>query len=577
MRHDDLIFVHAPNVYDFRQEPIFFGPVHDLISSTPVAEIYPLGLITTADYLERDGFQARAVNLAVLMLRDRNFDAAQYLAKLRPKAFGIDLHWLVHVQGALAVAGLLKKLHPDIPVIMMGLAAAHFQRELVLRPEVDYVIRGDCPEEPMRLLLRHIADNPELPLAQIPNLTWADAGRAQVNAAEHRPKNLDYIRIDYSQVIRSAVRNIDVLGALPFLGWLKYPVMGVLCCRGGWNGGGSEVARQNLSESKEPIFRRPEDLAADTRSMVRWSNGPVHIFGDIRSGGNSYVDTFLSQLSGVVSPLVFELAGPATREYFRRLAVAGPDFVLEMAPESHDEQIRAAMGKHYSNAELEATIASALAAGAKRFELFFRIGLPQQTYDSVMETVRYCVGLLKRFNVEGQRRLAVFIAPGAPFLEPGDERFGQPEKYGYRLFCRTLEEHRQAMLQPSWKQALNYETVWLTREEIVCATYEAGLLFNQLRLEMGLIETKQAAAIQERIRRNLRLMARIDEIQAEPDEAMRRELLQAIKYQVDDANFSALTEKTVGETRISGLWKLHFLRGFQLALREMWRNLWRKK
>jgi len=45
------------------------------------------------------------------MLKDQNFDAERLIAKLKPRAFGIDLHWLPHAHGSLEVAALCKKYH----------------------------------------------------------------------------------------------------------------------------------------------------------------------------------------------------------------------------------------------------------------------------------------------------------------------------------------------------------------------------------------------------------------------------------------------------------------------------------
>ena len=120
MKQDDLILIHAPSVYDFRKESILYGPVSDLVPSTPVFEMYPIGFTTLAEYLERDGFRVRIVNLAVLMMRDRDFDAETFLKNLNPKAFGIDLHWLPHAHGALAVGDLLKNKIPQEFVALEG-------------------------------------------------------------------------------------------------------------------------------------------------------------------------------------------------------------------------------------------------------------------------------------------------------------------------------------------------------------------------------------------------------------------------------------------------------------------------
>src|SRR3990172_10801781 len=112
MSTPDLTFLHAPSVYDFRRESILYGPVSDLVPSTPVFEMYPIGFTTIAEYLERHGFDTRIVNLASRMLEDPDFDVEASLRRLDAPAFGIDLHWLPHAHGSIEVAGVVKQLPP---------------------------------------------------------------------------------------------------------------------------------------------------------------------------------------------------------------------------------------------------------------------------------------------------------------------------------------------------------------------------------------------------------------------------------------------------------------------------------
>ncbi len=121
-------------------------------------------------------------------------------------------------------------------------------------------------------------------------------------------------------------------------------------------------------------------------------------------------------------------------------------------------------------------IETLISVGCKRIDLFFMVGLPNQTYDSVMDTVKYCGSLMDRFGSNGDTgKILPLIAPLAPFIDPGSMIFEDPEKYGYTFFYKTLTEHRKAMLMPSWKFALNYETKWMNRDEIVRATYDGAL------------------------------------------------------------------------------------------------------
>ena len=156
MSQIDLLLLHPPSVYDFRERAILYGPISDLIPSSPVFEMYPLGFLTMTNYLEARGLKVRIVNLALRMMNDPRFDVPAFLAKLRPKAVGIDLHWLPHAHGSIEIARLVKQIHPKVPVIFGGLSASYFHEELIEYPAVDYVLRGNSTEPPLYLSLIHI-------------------------------------------------------------------------------------------------------------------------------------------------------------------------------------------------------------------------------------------------------------------------------------------------------------------------------------------------------------------------------------------------------------------------------------
>lgn len=559
----DLVLLHAPSVYDFRKESILYGPVSDLVPSSTVFEMYPIGFTTIAEYLERHGWHVRIVNLAVRMLRSRRYDPERTIRSLDPLAFGIDLHWMPHVHGALEVAQLVKRHHPQTPVILGGFSASYFAEELVQRPEVDFVVRGDSTEEPVRLLLEQLraqARGEPLPHAWevIPNLTWTDeAGQVHHNPIAFSPPTLDHVMLDYSYVVRAVARYLDLASFIPFVGWLRYPITAALTVRGCTQGcrtcGGSRQAFRRIHNREQLAVRSPGDLARDIRNIGRFSNGPIFILGDLRQPGEDYAQRVFQAVGRYEGPVIVELFDGAEREFLERLAQAFPNFTLEISPESHDERVRHAFGRPYTNVALEATLAHTLEVGARRVDVYFMIGLPYQTFDSVMGTVDYCEYLLQRFTRPGDRRLFPFVSPLAPFLDPGSEVWEAPERYGYRLFWRTAEEHRRALVQPSWKYVLNYETEWMTRDEIVAATYEAGLRLNRLKAEYGLLDPKVAEATERRIRRAVRLLQQIDDILSIPDEERRARLLAALKPQVDGANHSTVCEKRELELPLSGL------------------------
>ncbi|NLF14783.1 MAG: TIGR04190 family B12-binding domain/radical SAM domain protein [Anaerolineaceae bacterium] len=562
MPNTDLVLLHAPSVYDFRQRSILYGPVSDLVPSTPVFEMYPIGFTTIAEYLERNGFRVRIVNLAVRMLNGERFDAEKLIRKLNPAVFGIDLHWMPHAHGAVEIARLCKQYHPDTPVMFGGFSSSYFHEELVARAEVDYVVRGDSTEVPVLQLMQHLAGRPGAPaLAEIPNLTWQDAdGTIRANEVTYSPDNLDHVLIDYSYVVKAVARYRDLASFVPFKGWLGYPITAALSVRGCSHNcrtcGGSAATFAALHKRRKPAFRAPEDLAQDIRNISRFSKGPVFILGDIRQAGQDYADRFLRAIHGYQGPVILELFGDADRDFIRRVADAMPNWTLEISLETHSDEVRSAFGRPYKNAEIENTMRYALEAGVKRLDVFFMIGLPKQDYQSVMDTVDYCEYLMRDLDAVPQgseRRLIPFISPLAPFLDPGSPVFENPERYGYHFFARSLEEHRQALVQPSWKYVLNYETRWLNRDEIVDSTYEAGMRLNRLKARYGLVEKEQAERTEARILKARRLIAQIDDIMSVQDEERRGRLLRAIKPQVDDANLSTVCDKTELNVPLKGL------------------------
>ncbi|MBA7623608.1 hypothetical protein ES703_31006 [subsurface metagenome] len=559
----DLILLHPPSVYDFRRKTILYGPVSDLIPPSPTFEMYPIGFTSIAEYLERAGYRVRIVNLAVRMLNDKRFDAEVMIKRLKSPVFGIDLHWLVHAHGAIEIARLVKKCHPEAKVVVGGFSASYYYQELLEYPEIDYVLRGDSTEEPFRQLMDCIM-NKRQPEA-VPNLIWRDSqGRIQENPFSHVPDDLSHVMVNhYGSIIRSVIRHRDLASYTPFKGWLHYPITAVLTCRGCTENcvvcGGSASAFRHFYHRDKAVFRSPKSVAQDVKQIERFSNGPIFVLGDIRQAGEDYAHELLRLLqnNGVKNQFILELFSPASADFLHQMSLSCPNFCLEISPESHDPEVRRAAGKYYSSEALEQTLSDALDAGCRRLDVFFMIGLPRQTPRSVMDTIDYCDFLFDRFK--GDKRLSLFIAPLSPFLDPGSLGFEQPERYGYRILSRTLEEHRQALLAPSWKYSLNYETEWMTRQQIVDTTYEAILRLNRLKAKYGIISKEMAEVGEQRIKAAWEMVHRIDDVLSRGNY---QEELSRLKAEVDKINMFPVVERTQLELPM-GLIKL-----------KPWRCLW---
>ena len=231
MAKTDLILLHAPSNYDFRKRAIMYGPISDVIPSTPIFEMYPIGLVSIGAYLERHGVHTRIVNIAFRMLKDSEFDVERFIGKLHANAFGIDLHWLPHAHGSLELAKIVKRIHPSIPVILGGLSASYFHKELINYPQVDFVVRGDSTETPMLQLMQRIKAKGQFD--DIPNLSWKDdRGTVYHNPLTWVPENLDEMPLDYAYPVKSVIKYRDLSGITPFGDWMRYPITCAVTCRG---------------------------------------------------------------------------------------------------------------------------------------------------------------------------------------------------------------------------------------------------------------------------------------------------------------------------------------------------------
>ncbi|MBA7675662.1 hypothetical protein ES703_83898 [subsurface metagenome] len=544
-------------MYDFRQKTILYGPVSDLIPPSPVFEMYPIGFTSIAEYLERAGYQVRIVNLAVRMLNDKNFNAEKMIKRLRAPVFGIDLHWLVHAHGAIEVARMVKRCHPEAKVVFGGFSSSYFYRELLEYPEIDYVLRGDSTEEPLRQLMDCIMNGkqPE----GVPNLVWRDSrGKLRENPFSHVPTDIGDLMVGhYKRIARSVIRYRDLASYIPFKGWSRYPIMAVFTCRGCLKNcvicGGSAAAFRNFYCRDKPVFRSPEMVIGDIKQIEHLSNGPIFILGDLCQAGEDYAYQVLHwlQKNKVKNQFILELFSPASADLIHQMRLSCPNFCLEISPESHDPEVRMASGRRYSNQALEQTINNALNAGCGRMDVFFMIGLPKQTPQSVMDTIDYCGYLLEKFR--GDKRLSLFIAPLSPFLDPGSLGFEHPERYGYRIRFRSLDEHRQALISPSWKYSLNYETEWMTHQQIADTAYEAILRLTRLKAKYGTISKQMAEIGEQRIRAASEMMHRIDAILA----AGEQDKLSRLKAEIDRINSFPVGDKRQLELPM-GLIKLKF-------------------
>jgi radical SAM superfamily enzyme YgiQ (UPF0313 family) len=195
----DAILIHPPAIYDFRKKTLFPGPIGYTVGESTDQFIIPsIGILSIADYLDRNGYKVLVDNLGERMVADSGFDAEGYIRNLSARVFAVGLHWCVHSQGAIEIARLCKKLHPDATVILGGLTATVFSEEIIRRYEfIDAVIRGEA-EKSFLFLMKSLEKHNNI--EEVPNLTFRDSeGSIRSNPLMEPNENLDefeFTRLD---------------------------------------------------------------------------------------------------------------------------------------------------------------------------------------------------------------------------------------------------------------------------------------------------------------------------------------------------------------------------------------------
>ncbi len=559
----ELVLLFPPSFYDFRKKLRIVSPIREFQASPTGA--YPVDLAHLGEYLDRNGVTSLIRNLAGDMAEDRSFDVAGWLAGQSPLAFLVYLHRTAQAQGAIEVARLCKQQHPGVPVVMCGFAASYFCRELVDLPEVDFVIRGDSPEEPLRMLMDGL--RARVQFSEIPNLAYGSRAGSCENPLDYIPASLEHLGSPYIYLVKSAFRYgslQDMMSALdPSLHPFTQVLVGRGCSHDCISCFNSRSAVEMLQGRKTVTLRSPNQIARDVEIISDLTGGPISLRGDLRLGGDDYAYETMEILSHLATEnsISFEMFDIAGREFFDRLASCIPHFDLSFSILSHDEELRNFCGKGFSNEELERNIAWALESGCGRIDLILLVGLPGQSPDLVLESIAYCSELMRRYGPKLHPTLQAMV----PILSPGSLIYEEAPRFGYTIFLHTLADYRRALEAVNWRDSINFETRWMDRQTLQDTVYGALLALNELKAKHGLVTHHKADVKERRIRDSLAILKHLDEMGDRGLELLGQNELQKLKHEADIINHAMTLPARLDEIKPSRK-SFHYARVLKLAL-----------
>lgn len=502
----DIAFIHPPSIYDFRKRNLKAGPISDVVPSTPVFEMYPMGFLSMLSYLVPRGYNARISNVASMMVMSDKFDPVKYLKSLDTEIYGIDLHWLPHVHGAISIARIIKEFNPDARVLLGGFSASYFSDDIMKTyPEIDYVLKGDFQEYSTMKLIDSIEKN--IDLGTVPNLVYRDEMRHVKHNPNSKENTVDNVFLNYRVLMRNAIKYHDVKGHLPYADWINNPESVTIIEHGCQFNcafcGGSNFSYRNNFFPVSPVYRNPGTIAKEIELAREILGAPIFVAGDINLAGEKFYGNLFREIKELKAdiPILTEYFRPPQKDYLNELSRSFGEFSVEISPESSSENIRRINGREYSNESLEKSIADAKEAGCKKFDVYFTLGISGQGEKELEDDIEYATKLMNH-EKGSDMKVYSFISPLTPFIDPGSLIYEKPEKYGFHITARTIEEYYNLLDKgKSWVDFLNYYNDWMSAKDIERLTYQSEIEMITARRDVGLIDSESAENIINNINR----------------------------------------------------------------------------
>ena len=502
----DIAFIHPPSIYDFRKRNLKAGPISDVVPSTPVFEMYPMGFLSMLSYLVPRGYNARISNVASMMVMSDKFDPVKYLKSLDTEIYGIDLHWLPHVHGAISIARIIKEFNPDARVLLGGFSASYFSDDIMKTyPEIDYVLKGDFQEYGTMKLIDSVEKN--IDLGTVPNLVYRD----EMGNVKHNPNSkentVDNVFLNYRVLMRNAIKYHDVKGHLPYADWINNPESVTIIEHGCQFNcafcGGSNFSYRNNFFPVSPVYRNPRTIAKEIELAREILGAPIFVAGDINLAGEKFYGNLFREIKELKAdiPILTEYFRPPQKDYLNELSRSFGEFSVEISPESSSENIRRINGREYSNESLEKSIADAKEAGCKKFDVYLTLGISGQGEKELEDDIEYATKLMNH-EKGSDMKVYSFISPLTPFIDPGSLIYEKPEKYGFHITARTIEEYYNLLDKgKSWVDFLNYYNDWMSAKDIERLTYQSEIEMITARRDLRLIDSETAENIINNINR----------------------------------------------------------------------------
>ncbi len=377
------------------------------------------GILYLAGYLRRGGIEA------YVQLYDDEEDGdrltrslAALVARVRPRLVGISLKWFHHVHRALVLARTLRRIDPDIRIVVGGNSATYWWQELIAFDCIDHIVLGDG-ELPLLALCQGVPDPPNC-------VHRGHRGPRPKLAYVQGPTNSDDVY--YSDFDRLFLSQRD---RHAFSGWVapgKGCAESCMYCAGARRNQQADFGRVNPSlRSPESVCRDHAEIAPRTWQMrYDFSGSSVEFLQRSWAGVDLSRHSCTYFLWGVPQVGLIDALARA----FAQVHVV-IDVGCFSEQQRHHLIGRGILKACASDAQILLLVDECRRYDTLDIEVSGIAGLPSATAETLREEVRLVERVLRLDCVVGYQRLET--QPGALVTE-------QPARFEMRAEARTFRE-----------------------------------------------------------------------------------------------------------------------------------------
>lgn len=436
-------------------------------------------------------------NIGDRMVTMPGFDVEEHIKNLSSNIFGVGLHFQQHSQGAIEIAKLCKKYHPNSTVIMGGLTATCFHEEIIEKFEcIDAIIRGEA-EKPLLAFLQEYEKLGKIP--KTPNLTYRDNdGEVCVTPMMPASENLDEFEFTRFDLIepKTSIYPEDSVHRYS-LEVCRGCIYNCTIC------GGSKYTYQKYLGMKKPSFRSPANIVSDMKKLNDQGITFIGLFQDMRMAGKAYwqelIQTIIKE-KPEIERLSLDLLVPAKEDFISEVSKIGRQIIFHLCPDTGSDKVRRKLGRNYSNEALMETMRT-----CHKYQIpvtnFFSVGLAGETEREMQESWQLWSRLDQmdhEARVTGKFGDIDESVPiggqilGPIVLDPGSQAFDNPEEHGFKLLYKNFEEYHEGLSQASWHQWLNYETELKDKNQILDMIFQSTEFTIDQREKHGFFGPQEA-------------------------------------------------------------------------------------